>query len=384
MIGGALPSLPELLGALRDSRWPDEALSLAMLAVAFVAGRAVAWLVLRWLRRWAAHTASKADDALVEYLPGPLRLLLPSLAIQAALAAAPLRPSLLERAQHVALIVVIVACGFLAYRLVRVGERLVELRYDLSTGDNLEARAVFTQLRGFRNIAGFVIVVVTLSFALMTFGAVRSIGAGLLASAGVAGIVLGFAAQKTIATLLAGIQIAISQPIRVDDVVVIEGEWGRIDEITLTYVVVRIWDLRRLVVPISYFIERPFQNWTRASAELLGTVELRFDWSVPVDELRAELRRLCEASPLWDGKVCGVQVTDSDARTMLVRMLVSAADSGKVFDLRCEVRERLIGFVRTRYPLSLPRVRADLSGEVPAEVRRPLADGVERKRPAAG
>ena len=183
----------------------------------------------------------------------------------------------------------------------------------------------------------------------------------MLASAGVAGIVIGFAAQKSLATLLAGFQIALTQPIRIDDVVIVEGEWGRIEEITLTYVVVRIWDLRRLIVPITYFIEQPFQNWTRVSADILGTVFLYVDYNVPVDAVRKELTRLLEASPLWDRKVNVLQVTDSKEGTVELRALASASDAGRAFDLRCDVREKLVAFIQQNYPESLPRLRASLS-----------------------
>ena len=181
-----------------------------------------------------------------------------------------------------------------------------------------------------------------------------------MASAGVAGIILGFAAQRTIGTILAGIQLAFTQPIRVDDVVIVENEWGRIEEITLTYVVVRIWDKRRLIVPITYFIEKPFQNWTRVSADLLGTVNLYLDYSVPVDEIRKECKRILEESGLWDGDAWCVQVTDTTAQTMVVRPLFSAKNSSDQWDLRCEVREKLIAFVREHYPDGLPRVRAEV------------------------
>ena len=183
----------------------------------------------------------------------------------------------------------------------------------------------------------------------------------MLASAGIAGIVLGFAAQRGIATVLAGIQIAISQPIRVDDVVIIEGEWGKIEEINLTYVVVKIWDLRRLVVPVTYFLDKPFQNWTRVSADILGTVELHLDYSVPVDAVRQEFKRLVDASPLWDGKVCGVQVTGSTETTMTLRPLMSAKNASDAWDLRCHVREKLIEFLQKNYPGCLPRVRAEVT-----------------------
>jgi small-conductance mechanosensitive channel len=194
----------------------------------------------------------------------------------------------------------------------------------------------------------------------MTFEKVRQLGATLLASAGIVGIIVGIAAQKSIATLFAGIQLAITQPMRIDDVVIVENEWGRIEEITLTYVVVRIWDLRRLIVPITYFLEKPFQNWTRISADILGTVFLYVDYTVPVEAVRTELRRILESSPLWDGQVCVLQVTNATERTVELRALMSAADSSSGWGLRCEVREKLIEFIRQNYPEGLPKVRAEL------------------------
>jgi small-conductance mechanosensitive channel len=179
----------------------------------------------------------------------------------------------------------------------------------------------------------------------------------MIASAGVAGIVIGFAAQKSLSALLAGFQIAITQPIRIDDVVIVEGEWGRIEEITLTYVIVCIWDLRRLVVPITYFIEKPFQNWTRTSADILGTVFLRVDYVVPVDSVRQELTRILEASPNWDRKVNVLQVTDAKEQTLELRALASSSDASKSWDLRCEMREKLVAFIQKNYPGSLPRLR---------------------------
>jgi small-conductance mechanosensitive channel len=197
----------------------------------------------------------------------------------------------------------------------------------------------------------------------MLFEQVRGLGTSVLASAGVLGIVIGFAAQRTIANLFAGFQLALTQPIRIDDVVIVEGEWGRIEEITLTYVVVRIWDLRRLILPLSYFIERPFQNWTRREADILGTVFLYADYTIPVDALREELKRIAAQSPNWDGKVCGLQVTDATEQTIELRSLVSACDASKAWDLRCEVREKLIAFVQKNYPASLPKVRAELDAQ---------------------
>jgi small-conductance mechanosensitive channel len=205
----------------------------------------------------------------------------------------------------------------------------------------------------------------------MMFESVRQLGTNILASAGIAGIIVGFAAQRSIATLLAGLQIAITQPIRVDDVVIVENEWGRIEDITLTYVVVRVWDARRLVLPITYFIERPFQNWTRTSADLLATVFLHVDYRAPLDAIREELSRILHESPYWDRRVNVLQVTEARERTMEIRALASAADASLAWDLRCEVREKLIQFLQAHHPESLPRVRAELQ---PAGV--PAAPGV--------
>jgi small-conductance mechanosensitive channel len=209
-----------------------------------------------------------------------------------------------------------------------------------------------------RKIITTIVALIAIASMLMVFESVRHFGTAIIASAGVAGIILGFAAQKSIATLLAGVQIALTQPIRIDDVVIVEGEWGRIEEITLTYVVVRIWDLRRLVLPISYFIEKPFENWTRTSAELLGSVFLYVDYNVPLERLRAELQKILDSSKLWDRKVSVLQVTDTKQHTIEIRVLVSAHDASTAWDLRCEVREKLIGYLQKHHPESLPRLRA--------------------------
>jgi small-conductance mechanosensitive channel len=213
----------------------------------------------------------------------------------------------------------------------------------------------------------------------MSFPSIRQIGASLLASAGLAGLVIGLAARPVIANLLAGIQLALSGPMRLDDVVIIEGEWGRIEEITTTYIVVRIWDLRRLVVPLSYFIEKPFQNWTRSSSDLLGTVFLYTDYTVPVDEVRKELLRILDGAELWDRKVANLQVTDAKERTLELRALMSASDSGKAWDLRCQVREALVGFLQRNYPQSLPKVRAEVEG-LPRDGARQEDNGAGRER----
>ena len=215
---------------------------------------------------------------------------------------------------------------------------------------------------------------------LMTFNQVRQVGVSILASAGIVGIVIGFAAQRSLGNLIAGIQIAITQPIRLDDVVIVEGEWGRIEEITLTYVVVGIWDQRRLIVPINYFIEKPFQNWTRTTAQLLGTVYLYADYTLPVERVREELHRILEASDLWDRRTWGLVVTNTSERTVELRALMSSQDSSSAWDLRCRVREKLLEFLQKNFPESLPRTRVEMdrrgtSSPAAREARPAEADG---------
>jgi small-conductance mechanosensitive channel len=191
----------------------------------------------------------------------------------------------------------------------------------------------------------------------MSFDRLRKIGTGLLTGVGVGGIIIGFAAQRSLSSFLAGFQIAFTQPIRIDDVLIVEGEWGRVEEITLTYVVMKLWDLRNLIIPLNYFIEKPFQNWTRTGADLIGTVFIYLDYSVPVDSLRTELSRLLSLTPLWNKETNIIQVTDLTDKTIQVRALVSANNSSEAFDLRCYVREGLLNFVRDNFPGSLPTLR---------------------------
>jgi small-conductance mechanosensitive channel len=268
--------------------------------------------------------------------------------------------------RHLLSLVLIAAVAWLLAATILGLRDIILSRYDITARDNLKARAVYTQINVLVKIILVVIGIITVASMLMTFEKIRQVGVSILASAGIVGVIAGFAAQRSLATLFAGIQIAITQPIRLDDVVIVEGEWGRVEEITLTYVVVRIWDLRRLVVPITYFLEKPFQNWTRVSAELLGTVFPYTDYAVPVEAVRKELLRILQASEYWDGTVWGVQMTNATERTVELRALMSAADASIAWNLRCEVREKLIDFIRTDYPGSLPRLRAEVEGLVEA------------------
>ncbi len=263
-------------------------------------------------------------------------------------------------------VVTTLAYIFAAWFLIRciaVGANAIRHQYGQNVPNNLQERKILTQLQYLQRIAGIVIVIVAISLILLQFKEFKQLGTGLLASAGVTSLIIGLAAQKSIANLLAGFQIAFTQPIRLDDVVVIEGEWGRIEEITLTYVVVRSWDQRRIVVPLQYFNDNIFQNWTKTSSDLTGAIFLFADFSLPVQELRDELDRVLENHEKWDGRVKGVQVIDVEERVMKIRILVSAKDSGTTFDLRCDVREHMISFIRENYPGALPRLRMDLESK---------------------
>ncbi|NNF19302.1 MAG: mechanosensitive ion channel [Flavobacteriaceae bacterium] len=257
-------------------------------------------------------------------------------------------------------LLLIFAITWLIIQVITLAKDLVVQQYDMNTANNLRARKVYTQFNILERIAVFLLIILALGIALMSFESIREIGVSIFASAGVAGIIIGFSAQKMIGTILAGIQIALTQPIKIDDVVIVEGEWGRIEEIRLTYVVIAIWDKRRLVVPTTYFIDTPFQNWTKTSSDILGTVYLYLDYTVPFDQLRDALTRTLENTELWDKKVNNIQVTDSKPHHVEVRALMSAKDSPTAWDLRVHVREQLITFLQSNYPDSLAKTRVFL------------------------
>lgn len=321
-------------------------------------------LVETYLRALAGRTESRWDDIMLEIGGRAVRRLLPLLALILAAPALAVSAELEQMLRDGASLVFIGVGAFILVQMVDLAAALLLEQHRIDVQDNVRARAVHTQVLVLKKVAVTVIGVFTLASMLMVFEPVRQFGASILASAGIAGIIIGFAAQRSIATLLAGFQIALTQPIRVDDVVVVENEWGRIEDITLTYVVVRIWDLRRLVLPITYFIEQPFQNWTRSTSDILGTVSLQLDYSVPLDALRSELTMVLTTSAFWDGKVNVLQVTDAKEHTVEIRALASAADASLAWDLRCEIREKLLQFLQRNYPESLPRVRASLDSNV--------------------
>jgi small-conductance mechanosensitive channel len=257
----------------------------------------------------------------------------------------------------------IVSIAWVVIIMIRVAKNQFLRNYDLSEADNLKSRKLYTQFNILERILIFIIIIIAIAITLMLFDGVRNIGISLFASAGIAGLIIGLSAQKALGTVLAGLQIAITQPIRIDDVVIVENEWGRIEEINLTYVVIRIWDSRRLVVPSTYFLDKPFQNWTRTSADILGTVFIYTDYTMPFEPLRKELTRLLESNPLWDKKVNVLQITDAKQTTVEIRALMSAASSPDAWDLRVYVREKLIEFIQREYPQCLPRTRIEIKDE---------------------
>lgn len=326
------------------------------LLVAIVVHRAARALLWR-----LSHGHPMAREML-QRARAPMGWLVPILVLVLALRTRPEAAALhvAAPAGEVLVVALIATATWLGVRCIGAAEVWFNQRFPVSISNNLHARRVLTQARVLGRSATVLLILVGLAAGLMTIPGVREIGTSLLASAGVAGLAVGIAAKPVLSNLIAGLQIAITQPIRLD-VVIVQGEWGRIEEITGTYVVVRIWDERRLVVPLNWFIENPFQNWTRTNAQLIGTVYLWLDYRVPLAPLREETKRLCKAAAEWDGRVCVLQVTDANEHAIQLRILASASDSGRSWDLRCRVREGLLAYVQQHYPDSLPRLRAEVA-----------------------
>jgi small-conductance mechanosensitive channel len=346
-------------GKMFDSWVPlavSAAAALLLVAIIFRVG----WKIgQQWVRsRVIART-------LMDYTEEPARLLGCLVILQSIWHSAPDDLHAVGAVRHLTVVCLIGAATWLVVRLVSASSEIILLHYPADVKDNLSARRIHTQTRVLSRTVMLFAIVFGLASALMTFPSVRQIGAGLLASAGLAGLVVGFAAKSLLGNLLAGLQIALTQPIRLDDVVIVEGEWGKVEEISGSYVVLALWDERRLIVPLQWFIEHPFQNWTRTSAQILGTIFLWVDFSFPVDPLRQELAMLCDGNPDWDRRVCGIQVTDASDRAMQLRILVSSASASQNWELRCFLRERLIAFIACNHPEYLPRVRMDDSNAMP-------------------
>lgn len=343
------------------SHWGIENLiGLAVLVAAVLLALVIHWLVFKLLRRIAARHDQAPWTQLVERVKGITRLGMIIVAVELTLPLVQM-PSRLEAVvSQITTLCIIGIVGWTAYMVVTVLTDFSMSRHRIDIENNLEARKMRTRLRVLRQAFVMIIFLVTVAAMLMTFPGARSIGVSLFASAGVAGIVVGFAARPVLSNLLAGIQIALTQPIRIEDAVVIEGEWGWIEEITSTYVVVKIWDWRRLIVPLSHFIEKPFQNWTRESASIIGSVTWHTDYTVPIAQMREKLKEFLGQSTLWDGNVQVLQIIESGRETMELRALMSAKNSPTAWDLRCEIREKMVLWLQKEHPRALPRNRVQV------------------------
>jgi small-conductance mechanosensitive channel len=336
---------------------------LVVLACAAVAGWIGYWILFAVTCRFTGGRFASVAGAVVHNFRAPSRWLFPLLGVLLALSVLPLPARIAGPTGHGIAIVLIAIAAWLVVRFIDAMGDVLSARYDIDVPDNLEARKVRTQFQVTRRIGAVVMGIFAVGAMLMTFPGIRALGATVFASAGAAGLVVGLAARPVLTNWLAGIQIALTQPIRLEDSVVVEGEWGWIEEITTTYVVVRIWDLRRLILPLSYFIEKPFQNWTRTTANLLGTAYIYADYTAPVQAVRDELERILEEDPLYDGFAWSLDLTNLTEQVIEMRAMVSARNAGDSVNLRRHVREKLVAFLQQNYPGSLPRTRIEIARE---------------------
>lgn len=337
---------------------PESVIPLIVLAASVGVALIVHGVILAIIRRTLSPRAPFLFSLFVR-LTGPFRLALVLFGMNVALAVTPIDSQLGMVLAPILRVAFIALLGWITLTSINIAADVYLRRFDISAADNLLARKQVTQVRVLKGALGSLITLITIAVALMTFDQVRQLGVSLFASAGIAGIIVGLAARPMLSNLIAGVQLALTQPIRLEDAVVVENEMGFVEQINATYVVVRLWDFRRMIVPLSYFMEKPFQNWTHESSALIGAVLIRVDFSAPVDRIRAKVHAIVEGSEIWDGRVLSVQVTDSDDISMEVRVLVSAANAGATFDLRCEVREKLLAYLQHEYPLALPRRRQE-------------------------
>jgi small-conductance mechanosensitive channel len=348
--------------------WSISALNLGAVVGAIVAGLLIHALVLIALKRIAARGHRMLEDSMMLHCAAPLRLILPLLVLDIVIPSLTIiHPAFGDLVQHVIALLLIAGVAWLIIRAMLVVEDMLVERFRIDVPDNLRARRVRTQFEVFRRVGSVAVFTIALGISLTTFKRVNTLGNTMLASAGIAGLAASLTARPTIENLIAGLQIALTEPIRLEDVVIANGEWGHIEEITTTYVVLRTWDLRRMILPISYFIQTPFENWTRKTADLMAYVYLYLDYTMPIEPLRLEFTRILTSSPLWDKKVNVLQVSEASERAIQVRALMSAADANSAWDLRCEVREKLLEFVQKSYPQCLPRNRNELP-EIQARV----------------
>jgi len=374
-----LESIRSNLSDLRDLvGWiPDSIAGVLMLALAALIALSIHGTAVRLSRRMLrdSHPYVRA------FLSSTRTLTRLALLVLALFIVVPTTPFESDTQVIVAKVLVLAAIGLLGWAAITAVDMTADLylmHFRLGVSDDLLARKHLTQVRVLTRAVDTVLILATLGAALMTFDSVRHYGVSLFASAGIAGLVAGLAARPVLSNLFAGIQIAMTQPIRIDDGVLVENEFGRIEEITSTYVVICLWDLRRLIVPLTYFIEKPFQNWTRETTNLIGAVSLHVDYTAPVERIREKATEIVKASPLWDGKLVKLQVVEAQESTIELRVIVSAHNGGDVFDLRCELREKLVGFLQREMPSALPRSRR----EIVAATRATAVTGSQSAAPA--
>ncbi|MCF2487006.1 mechanosensitive ion channel family protein [Dyadobacter sp. CY347] len=327
--------------------------------LATVIGLITSAIVINLIKITASKKEWRAVRAIRENLTSVLYFFIPLVLVTAALKTYSFGNKDYYWTFTISKVLLIAVTTWLMTRIVIIVEKVLIDQLDFTSPDNNQARRMFTKIKFVKRIVIILIIIIGISILLLSFESVRQYGVGILTSAGIFSVIIGFAAQKSLANLMAGIQIAFTQPIKIDDVVIVEGEWGRIEEINLTYVVVNIWDLRRIVLPITYFIETPFQNWTRNDSALIGTAFFQLNYLTPVAKLREKLKEILEATPLWDGRSWALQVTDTQGQLMVVRAIMSARNSSQTFDLRCLVREKMIEFISQEYPEALPSHRIE-------------------------
>jgi len=349
-------------GRLQPLAW-----DLIVVLLAVIIGLIVKFVIKRILNYYKKTEDYSLFRSIIRHLSTPLNHFAPLLVFNLMIPLMQMSPGYISLLSHVVEISLNISFAILLVSAINVFEDYFYYTYDLNKANNLKERKIRTQIKFIRKVLVTLIVFVTIAIILLSFDNVRKIGAGLLTGVGIGGIIIGFAAQKSLSNFLAGFQIAFTQPIRIDDVLIVEGEYGRVEDITLTYVVLCIWDQRRLILPINYFIEKPFQNWTRVSSDLLGTVFLYLDYNTPMDALRKEFDRLLGGTELWDKRVKTIQVTNAGQSNIELRVLVSAQNSSQAFDLRCYIRENLIKFLRDNYPESLPVTRVAVNDTKPVK-----------------
>jgi small-conductance mechanosensitive channel len=361
--------------------WSIVAINVGLAVGVIIAGLLIHAFVFIAVRRMAARGHNLLEESITRHCATPLRLIFPLLALDVVMPSLKIHVAVDDLIQHVIALLLIAGVAWLIIRVMLVAEDMLVERFRLDVPGDLRARRVRTQFEVFRRVAAVAVFVIAFGIALTTFQWASTLGSTVLASAGIVGLAGSLTARPTIENLVAGLQIALTEPFRLEDVVIANGEWGQIEEITTTYVVLRTWDLRRLILPISYFIQTPFQNWTLKTTDLMAYVYLYLDYTMPIEPLRLELTRILTNSHLWDQKVNVLQISDASEHAIQVRALMSAADSGTAWDLRCEVREKLVAFVQKNYPQCLPRNRNDL---LEIQARVVPADGNARSLSMTG